>query len=336
MNKHEIISFPNNVDMTNPYKLNNLSTAGGITKVTYSTGMELTQGQWTWDTDELAYWIFPKSTTGTVGYVKLIDENIDIQAGDEIEAEFEVKCIGTPATNQRVGVRTDLLNGSLGYLASLDFFTNEFKNEYQTIKLKKIVNPSLISVQKMAFIFGVLTSGLSEGYSIKIRQIKVSIIRNSAYLTPNPVTYKTYGLGLSNYSIANLTDNINTQPTSGARDITLKSGVYGFMGGGAANESLSAGGVLIVLPYRADGVGGNNYIEQIAIINSVDPDAGMWRRGYNGATQTWSKWQRVNRYVSVPASATATGQVGDAAADANYLYICHAKDTWKRVALSTW
>jgi hypothetical protein len=39
---------------------------------------------------------------------------------------------------------------------------------------------------------------------------------------------------------------------------------------------------------------------------------------------------------SVPASATATGTAGDIAWDADYIYVCTATDTWKRVAISTW
>ena len=37
-----------------------------------------------------------------------------------------------------------------------------------------------------------------------------------------------------------------------------------------------------------------------------------------------------------PASATATGTAGEVAWDANYIYICTATNTWKRVAVSTW
>lgn len=37
-----------------------------------------------------------------------------------------------------------------------------------------------------------------------------------------------------------------------------------------------------------------------------------------------------------PASASATGVAGQIAYDADYLYICVATNTWKRVALSTW
>ena len=37
-----------------------------------------------------------------------------------------------------------------------------------------------------------------------------------------------------------------------------------------------------------------------------------------------------------PASATAAGTTGEVAWDANYIYICTATNTWKRVAISTW
>jgi hypothetical protein len=40
--------------------------------------------------------------------------------------------------------------------------------------------------------------------------------------------------------------------------------------------------------------------------------------------------------VGVPASSTSTGIVNTIAIDTNYLYICVATDTWKRIALSSW
>jgi len=39
---------------------------------------------------------------------------------------------------------------------------------------------------------------------------------------------------------------------------------------------------------------------------------------------------------TTPASASATGTAGTVAWDANYIYICTAANTWKRVAISTW
>lgn len=40
--------------------------------------------------------------------------------------------------------------------------------------------------------------------------------------------------------------------------------------------------------------------------------------------------------VGVPANASAYGQKGDVAVDANNIYICTAANTWKRVAIATW
>lgn len=39
---------------------------------------------------------------------------------------------------------------------------------------------------------------------------------------------------------------------------------------------------------------------------------------------------------TVPASASATGSQGDIAWDADYIYVCTATNTWKRVAIATW
>ena len=39
---------------------------------------------------------------------------------------------------------------------------------------------------------------------------------------------------------------------------------------------------------------------------------------------------------NAPASATATGSSGAIRWDANYIYVCTATDTWKRVAIATW
>ncbi len=40
--------------------------------------------------------------------------------------------------------------------------------------------------------------------------------------------------------------------------------------------------------------------------------------------------------VTAPASATSTGAAGQIATDANYIYVCVATNTWKRVAIASW
>ncbi len=44
----------------------------------------------------------------------------------------------------------------------------------------------------------------------------------------------------------------------------------------------------------------------------------------------------LNVAQKTPSSASATGTTGDIAADANYVYVCTATNTWKRVAVATW
>ena len=42
------------------------------------------------------------------------------------------------------------------------------------------------------------------------------------------------------------------------------------------------------------------------------------------------------RTANTPASASATGAVGEICWDADYIYVCTATDTWKRTAIATW
>lgn len=45
---------------------------------------------------------------------------------------------------------------------------------------------------------------------------------------------------------------------------------------------------------------------------------------------------QINLASSTPASASATGTAGQITWDTNYIYVCTATDTWKRVAIATW
>jgi hypothetical protein len=57
--------------------------------------------------------------------------------------------------------------------------------------------------------------------------------------------------------------------------------------------------------------------------------------------KVWLDWfrelrEKLSEPNAVPGSAAAAGVAGDVAYDADYLYICVATDTWKRVSLATW
>lgn len=57
--------------------------------------------------------------------------------------------------------------------------------------------------------------------------------------------------------------------------------------------------------------------------------------GSNGTDPTWVT-PSVGRFVAVPANETASGTIGDWAADVNYIYACYATDTWVRCAKTAW
>lgn len=56
----------------------------------------------------------------------------------------------------------------------------------------------------------------------------------------------------------------------------------------------------------------------------------------SGDNLIWSGSELGRVSNGTPASATATGTTGEIQWDANYIYVCVATNTWKRVAISTW
>jgi hypothetical protein len=63
--------------------------------------------------------------------------------------------------------------------------------------------------------------------------------------------------------------------------------------------------------------------------------AGMSVTTAGEANVTANKYTLVN-WASAPATATASGTVGEIRFDSNYMYRCIATNTWKRTALATW
>lgn len=61
-----------------------------------------------------------------------------------------------------------------------------------------------------------------------------------------------------------------------------------------------------------------------------DTDTAQWF-AYSGTADL-----QVAVNVGAPASAAAAGNTGDMAWDADYIYVCTATNTWKRVAIATW
>lgn len=56
---------------------------------------------------------------------------------------------------------------------------------------------------------------------------------------------------------------------------------------------------------------------------------------YKYENSSWVK-QDFPRIVSVPSTASSSGNPGEIAYDSSYFYICTATNTWLRVAIATW
>lgn len=51
--------------------------------------------------------------------------------------------------------------------------------------------------------------------------------------------------------------------------------------------------------------------------------------------QYFAQFDQVARFVAAPATATTVGVEGQLATDGSFLYVCIARNSWKRVALSS-
>lgn len=76
-----------------------------------------------------------------------------------------------------------------------------------------------------------------------------------------------------------------------------------------------------------------------AVVMSIDVDGNIGMGKYNDTpTAALDVDGDIFRLQDskTPTSASATGNVGSICWDTNYIYVCTATDTWKRVAISTW
>jgi hypothetical protein len=88
-------------------------------------------------------------------------------------------------------------------------------------------------------------------------------------------------------------------------------------------DALTVGGVEIVSPLS--GYSGYSGMNGTATAS-----------GYSGYSGVSGATGAVGISAGTPASAAATGTAGTVLWDADYIYVCTATDTWKRVAIATW
>lgn len=125
-----------------------------------------------------------------------------------------------------------------------------------------------------------------------------------------------------------ISTDINTQTLIANGTVELTANVYlGVIDGDDASQLIHVHGTLHsnLVPHTPDNYQlGNttNYFQSVNIrtVNFAD----------NTSMNTAFKW------VSAPASASATGTAGSIAYDSGYIYVCVANNTWVRAALNSW
>ncbi|MCC5631697.1 hypothetical protein LC613_28685 [Nostoc sphaeroides CHAB 2801] len=95
----------------------------------------------------------------------------------------------------------------------------------------------------------------------------------------------------------------------------------------------AGGSVSITRPVDITNTTASNSISTGAL--TLDGGIGVAGAGFFGGALTTTQF-RLSALNTAPASATATGTLGEIRYDANYMYVCTATNTWKRSALTTW
>jgi hypothetical protein len=78
----------------------------------------------------------------------------------------------------------------------------------------------------------------------------------------------------------------------------------------------------------------SNYLRGVTMIGTSSTDDGINQLQVTGSIK--SSQYRLSTLNTAPSSASDTGTLGEIRIDANYIYICTATNTWKRVAIATW
>lgn len=97
---------------------------------------------------------------------------------------------------------------------------------------------------------------------------------------------------------------------------------------------MSGGGALPILSIERDGVVQSIFFNSGNFSIGSTTDDNTNKLQVNGSVI--STQYRLSALNTAPASATATGTLGEIRIDANYIYVCTATNTWKRAAIATW
>jgi hypothetical protein len=130
-------------------------------------------------------------------------------------------------------------------------------------------------------------------------------------------THPTYDTGTKAFVrfIAQTWTGDDLNGTSGAPSVRP---MFQFIGGGAI------GAVMTIMPDGNVGIG------------TAAPATTLDVNGDANVEEDLTVGGDLITTTKTPASASATGTAGTIAYDADYIYVCTATDTWKRIAIATW
>ena len=132
-------------------------------------------------------------------------------------------------------------------------------------------------------------------------------------------------IGTANIAVLNTTVNISNLSTTGSITVTTINATNGVIANVTAT-TINASGIVSASALQ---VNGNITTSGKIETTNTSADAIYSKGGVKADGQLITG-------TKTPASATATGTTGTICWDANYIYVCTATNTWKRVAIATW
>jgi hypothetical protein len=163
--------------------------------------------------------------------------------------------------------------------------------------------------------------------------------------TTNYVAKFTSSSAIGNSQIIDDGTNVSLRTTASTYAVNINTGANSGIGfyqdGGTAVIIGTNADVTAISPISIRGttvdLDGNlkvNAAGRVLIGNPAPNDNTVDAVQINGTVL--STQYKLSALNTAPASASATGTLGEIRIDANYIYICTATNTWKRVAIATW
>lgn len=252
------------------------------------------------------------------GYVDDQTGSLTIQGGRHYVANNRVT-MTHPFTRVKMQVDPTNMDGTIqDFDSSVGFYSGSFTNDFSNAVTDMVYTPSQMR---------------DDGRRARVSKVETRLITD-------------HGVNWDNYTIkqgdgtASIVERYKAG-TSAEVNVEYRAGTVTITGAGTTGE------VLVASDVESGMKGSGDTLELYAgdtLVAVVKPNGNI-RPGTDGGGnmgETSFRWEKlfansvVLSLTDAPASSADTGVAGEVRADANYVYVCTATDTWKRAALSTW